>query len=85
MEFDTLSYTKRAMASGYNAKQAEFHANEMSKIVSETLVSKHFLRQELSELESRMQSLQLKIAGTTIAFITTVITALSTITHFIGN
>lgn len=48
--FDTHQYVKRAKDAGFNEKQAEFQAEELVKIIDESLATK----QDLKDLEGRL-------------------------------
>ena len=52
--FDTLKYTKRAMAAGIPQDAAEFHAEELATVINDSLVTKDYLQQELAALENRL-------------------------------
>lgn len=82
-EFDTLLYTKRAMAVGFTASQAEFQAEEMAALLSQTVVTRFVLKQELTDLEIRLRTFQYQIAGTILGGLATVITVLEAIFHFV--
>lgn len=43
--FDTLKYSKRALEAGFTKEQAEFQAEEMSKIISEHIATKGDIRE----------------------------------------
>ena len=45
--FDTLQYVKRAVAAGIEQKAAEFHAEEMATVISETMVTKNHFDSEM--------------------------------------
>lgn len=80
--FDTLQFTKRAISAGFSQRQAEFQAEEMAIIINETLVTKLFLKQELSGLESRLQSFQFKMAWTLLGGVATIIGIMQALIHF---
>lgn len=52
--FDTLKYTKRAMAAGLSQGEAEFHAEELATVINDQLVTKDYLSQELKILDTRI-------------------------------
>lgn len=56
--FDTLKYTKRAVAAGLSQQAAEFHAEELATVINDSLVTKDHLdtqlRNELIALENRL-------------------------------
>ena len=45
--FDTLKYTKRAVAAGLSQQAAEFHAEELATVINDSLVTKDFFKAEL--------------------------------------
>lgn len=73
--FDTLKYTKRAMAAGIPQEAAEFHAEELATVMNDSLVTKEHLRHELLGLENR---LTLKIVG----IVSVLLTVCQVIGHF---
>lgn len=52
--FDTLKYTKRAIAAGFTPQQAEFQAEELATVINESLVTKDYLDSKLDSLENRL-------------------------------
>ena len=56
--FDTLKYTKRAIAAGLSQEAAEFHAEELATVINDSLVTKDHLdtklTSELVALENRL-------------------------------
>lgn len=83
--FDTLEYTKRAIGAGFSPQQAEFQAREMASLLSETVVTRTILRQELIDLETRMRNFQYRIARTALASTATAVAVLQTVFHFFSG
>ncbi len=52
--FDTLKYTKRAIAAGLTPEAAEFHAEELATVVNDSLVTKDYLNGRLEITESKI-------------------------------
>lgn len=53
--FDTLQYTKQAIAAGFTQQQAEFQAEKMAELVSDTLVTKSYFKTEITALEKGLK------------------------------
>lgn len=52
--FDTLRYTKEAVAAGFTQKQAEFQAEKMAELINDSLVTKDYFKQEILHMENRI-------------------------------
>jgi hypothetical protein len=52
--FDTLKYTKRAVAAGLSQEAAEFHAEELATVVNDSLVTKEYLNTRLESTENKI-------------------------------
>lgn len=52
--FDTLNYTKGAIAVGMDRAQAEYQAEQMAQLINDELVTKSFLETILKDLENRL-------------------------------
>jgi hypothetical protein len=53
--FDTLQYTKQAVAAGFTQQQAEFQAEKMAELVGDTLVTKSYFKTELTLMEKGLK------------------------------
>lgn len=52
--FDTLQYTKGAELVGIKREHAEYHANQLAKLIDEQLLTKSYLVSELKSSENNI-------------------------------
>lgn len=79
--FNTFKFVKRAILAGFTEKQAEFQADEMTKFMSENLVTKSFLKNELREFEIRVKIFLYQLVGGSLA----ILGGMQTLFHFLGK
>lgn len=54
--FDTLKFTKRAIAAGIPQQAAEFHAEEIATLINDSLVTKEHFDSKISTLEKHIKT-----------------------------
>jgi|LGVE01.1.fsa_nt_gb hypothetical protein len=73
LTFDTHTYVKKLKAAGVSEKQAEVHAEVLTELISDQLITKQYLDLRLNELEIRLKhDLTLRLGGMLVAGIAVV-------------
>ena len=84
--FDTLQYTKRAIAAGIPQQAAEFHAEEMAAVINDSLVTKDHLEREVVRIEQhitqQITALENRLTWKFLGGIATVVTLSQLAGHF---
>lgn len=81
--FDTLKYTKEAVAAGFSQQQAEFQAEKMAELVNDTLVTKDYLKNELTHMEHRILRFVNKTGWIIVTGIPTILFVVSSLYHMV--
>ena len=77
--FDTLKYTKRALAAGFSQQQAEFQAEELATIINDSLVTKDYFN---TELHRQLTDLEIRLTWRIIGSMAVLLTMAQVVGHF---
>ncbi len=83
--FDTLKYTKDAIAAGFTREQAEFQAEKMAELINDSLVTKDYFKHEITHMENRIIKFIHKMSWGVIVGIPAVLTLLSHLYQLLGK